>query len=160
MTLPAWILSLMLAIQPSAPWRASYEDTADAIARVVESSPSLFAGDKGRERTAAVLVAVGWHESRFNPSAIGDHGRSYGIYQASRVPLVDVEAQTRGALAAMGASFHVCGARRAEDWLAQYASGGAGCTNVGGLIASRHRMGLAMRLWREHPFVANEIAQR
>ena len=145
-----WILALMLGLMAHepAPWAATYPATAAAIASAATEAP-LFAGKDGPARTAALLVATGWHESRFRPDAIGDSGRSHGIFQASRVPIADVNAQARGALVMMHDSFRACEGRKAEDWLAVYASGS--CTNVGGLIASRHRVGLAMRLFKTHP---------
>ena len=152
----SWILVLMIGLQPSAPWADTYATTANAIAKAAEAEP-LFAGEDGPARTAALLVATGWFESRFRPDAIGDHGRSHGVFQASRVPVADVDAQVAQALAMMRGSFATCHGRKAEDWLAQYASGGSTCTNVGGLIASRHRVGLAMRIFRAHPFSAGAI---
>ena len=152
LALNAWVLLLMIGLQPSAPWRSTYETTAAAIASAATEAP-LFAGKDGPARTAALLVATGWHESRFRPDAVGDSGRSHGIFQASRVPIADVNAQARGALAMMRDSFHACGGRKTEDWLAVYTSGS--CTNVGGLIASRHRVGLAMRLFKAHPLASD-----
>ena len=145
----AWVLALLVLMQPQATWRATYEATAGAIAEASVQSP-LFAGADGPAKTAALLVSVSWFEARYNPVAVGDNGHSHGLFQASRVPVVDVEVQVRGALAAMRESFRICGSRRAEDWLAFYASGS--CTNAGGILASRHRMGLAMKIWREHPY--------
>ena len=149
--LTQWILALMLSIQPAitTPWSASFPATADAIARAAVAEP-LFAGESGPARTAALLVSVGWFESRFRVDAVGDHGHSHGLFQASRVPIADIDEQTRQALGMMRTSFRVCAGRQTADWLSWYASGGATCTNVGGLIASRHRVGLAMRLWKEH----------
>src|SRR4029078_2466352 len=63
----AWVVGLMVALEPSAPWRGTYEKTAEAIARVSESDP-LFE-DKGEERTAAMLVALAWYDSRFKSNA-------------------------------------------------------------------------------------------
>ena len=42
--LKTWILSLMLTLQPKAPWADTYESTAESIATVVESEAPLFAG--------------------------------------------------------------------------------------------------------------------
>ena len=147
-----WVLLLMISLQPAnvTPWADTFPATAESIARASVQSP-LFAGADGPARTATVLVSVAWFEGRFNAHAIGDHGHSHGMFQSSRVPIEDLDEQTRQALGMMRASFAGCHARKAEDWLGHYASGGSTCTNVGGLIASRHRMSLAMRLWKDHP---------
>ena len=157
----AWILLLMIGLQPSAPWADTYATTANAIAKAAEAEP-LFAGEDGPARTAALLVAVAKFESNFKPGALGDKSTSVGLWQINQSNfaglgitkaelLADRDLEVRAALSMMRASFKVCAARKAEDWLGHFASGGATCTNVGGLIASRHRVGLAIRLFRDHP---------
>ena len=47
-----WVVGLMVALEPSAPWRATFEKSAEAIARVSESDPLWT--DHGEERTAAL----------------------------------------------------------------------------------------------------------
>lgn len=149
----AWILSLMLLLQPakSTPWAATYEATAQAIASASVQSP-LFAGAHGAERTAALLTALAWFESRFDVHASGDHNRSHGLFQQQgRGELGTAEEATKVAIEQIRVSFAACKGRPFEDSLANYASGRGTCTNAGGLVASRHRVGLALRLFREHP---------
>lgn len=153
----AWILSLMVMLQPAAPWRASYEVTAAAIDRAAHAAP-LYAGDEGIERTAADLVALTWFESRFDPNAIGDHGRSLGLAQIGvsnlnalrlgRDALFDIDANLRAALQLMKISHLVCRVRPKEERLSHYASGGGDC--VHGTRESVHRTKLAARLLARH----------
>jgi hypothetical protein len=157
----AWILVLMLALQPRAPWRDSYEETAKAIANVVTEEAPLFAGAEAKERTAALLVALAWAESRFDPKAVGDHGRSVGLYQIFSANLPTSEGfkredilgnptnATRVALRMLRQSMNVCGKRPIEERLGWYASGNAQCAK--GLPESRFRVGLGQRIYREHP---------
>ncbi len=149
----AWILSLMLVLQPQAPWRATYEATAAAIAATVQREEPLFAGEQGRERTAALLVSLAWFESRFDAHALGDHGRSHGLYQIQEHgELADPADATRAALGMLRESFRVCRARPLEERLGWYAAGGPDCSR--GLRESRHRVARAMWLFRTHPPIA------
>ena len=165
----AWILSLMLALSPAAvtPWADSYPETARAIAKAATEDP-IYAGPFASERTAATLVAISFFESTFKPGALGDKSTSVGRYQISQSNfaalgitkaelLADPDVEVRAALRMIRDSFAICKGRRAEDWLAQFAAGHGTCTNAGGILASRRRMGLAMKLFREHPFSAGAI---
>ncbi len=59
----------------------NYGEVAAAIAKA-SSEDSLFPGkEDGSKLTAAILVSLAWHESRFRKDAVGDQGRSFGLYQ-------------------------------------------------------------------------------
>jgi hypothetical protein len=160
-TLAVWVLTLMVALQPAAPWRASYDDTARAIAQVVTDEAPVYPGEFGRERTAALLVSVAWFESNFQPGAVGDcghkgpcakgeKGRSHGLYQVQgHGDLEDPVDATRAALGMVRASFKVCRARDVTEYLGWYAAGGNDCAR--GLPESRHRVRKAQWLFRAHP---------
>ncbi len=152
-TLAAWVLSLMVSLQPRAPWSDSYLETAIAIADVVEASPPLFDGADGRIKTAALLVSVAWFESRFRVDAVGDHGSAHGLYQQhDRGDLTDPHNATRVAIEQLRISLRACRSHPLDDRLAFYASGGAdGCEREAGQRASRHRMSLARRLVARAP---------
>ncbi|HEU4407112.1 MAG TPA: transglycosylase SLT domain-containing protein [Polyangiaceae bacterium] len=145
----AWVLSLLFVLQPDAPWRASYPAPARAIAEAAERSEPLFPGPDGRARTAALLVAVAYHESRFDPKAVGDGGRSFGLFQLQRggasnfTPAV----AARRSLAFLRSSMNSCRDRAEDERLAAYASGR--CDR--GLEASRARMRLGRALVAGHP---------
>jgi hypothetical protein len=145
----AWVLSLLLFLQPDAPWRASYEETARAIAAAAAEAEPLFPGPDGRARTAALLVAVAYHESRFRPDAVGDGGRSFGLFQHQRGGASNFTPTVAAprALASLRASRQACRARPEGEQLAAYASGR--CDR--GLEASRARMALGRALVTRRP---------
>lgn len=173
---PAYVLAMMLALEPSSPWRESFEDTAAAIAREAHRSPLPGLGE---QRTAALLVSLAWFESTFRPDAEGDclgrdgvvveslsgrcppgsRPRSFGLYQvhesnfaALRITKADVvraDTATPIALRLVAASFRACAGRPIEERLSQYAGGGGTCPK--GLDARRksaHRVERAVSLHR------------
>jgi hypothetical protein len=148
-----WVVSLMVALEPNAPWRATFERTAEAIARVSESDP-LF-DDRGEQRTAALLVAIAWYESRLKPNAKSANGQWLCLYQVDKrhlsdpqKALDDPEVCTRAAMKIIKGSLAKCAAKPYEDRLAMFMSG----TCDKGLADSRYRMFLAGKLLKEHPF--------
>lgn len=147
-----WVVAMMVALEPNAPWRGTFEKTAEAIGRVAESEP-LF-DDRGEERTAALLVAVAWYESRLKPNAKSADGHGMCLYQVDRrhmtdprKALEDPELCTREAMKIIRASFKNCKNNSFDERLAQFTSGR--CTK--GLADSRYRMFLAGKLLRDHP---------
>jgi hypothetical protein len=153
--LTAWILSLMIALQPTAPWSDTYAATARAIDQVVQEQPSLFTDDlEGRQKTAAVLVSIAWFESTFKPNAVGGGGRFRGLYQVGgRGDQSDPVVASRIALTLVRESFRLCAARPAEERLAYYAAGGISCRSVtpDAVAKSRYRVLKAMWLVKHHP---------
>jgi hypothetical protein len=161
-----WIMALMLAAQPDAPWKRSYRETAAAIAAVVESSAPLFEAANGeseadaQKKTAALLVAIAWAESRFNAQAIGDSGKSVGLYQLfeTNVPtpegfqrtdiLGHPDNATRVAYRMLRYSLEFCAKFPSLNRLGAYTGGT--CTGERAVWASQYRMKLAMRLYQEH----------
>lgn len=136
---PAVILAAILHLASTesvtAPWAPTYEATAREIA--------IAAPD---EETAFVLVAIGWHESRFNPQALHPIDHAAGVWQI--VPHWGApSAQT--AVKLILESRRVCAKAKPEERLAWYAKGGAVC-EPSGFPLSRHRMALALRL-RQRP---------
>ena len=147
------MVSLLAALEPSAPWSDSYEKTAEAIARVAESDPLWAVEDKG-ERTASILVALAWFESRLKPNAKSKNGQWYCLYQIDKKylsepakALTDPETCTRAAMKLLKASVQKCASRAPEERLAIFMSGVCDC----GGTESRHRMHLAKKLLKEHP---------
>jgi hypothetical protein len=153
-----WVVGLMVALEPSSPWRGTYEKSAEAIARVAESEPVF--DDHGEERTAALLVAIAWYESRLKPNARSKDGQFLCLYQVDKRHLADPqkalddpEVCTRAAIKIIRSSLQQCGAvkKALDDRLAQFMSG----TCEKGVVDSRYRMFLASKLLREHPFPNN-----
>ena len=150
----AWILSLMLLMQPRAPWIATYEATATAIAEVVETERPLFDGAHGREKTAALLVSLAWFESTFRPDAVGDHGEAHGLYQVhGHGELAEPHEAASVAIALLRQSMALCRTRPLDERIAWYAGGGVDCSDPhpAAIRASRHRMLRAMWLVRHSP---------
>ena len=150
----AWVVGLLASLEPTAPWSNTYEKTAEAIARASESEPLFAVDDRGEERTATLLVALAWYESRLKPSAKSQNGRWYCLYQVDKSyfpdaekALTDPEMCTRTAIKLLRRSLELCKARAPDDRLAAYTSG---VCERGGL-ESRYRMFLARKLMKEHP---------
>lgn len=147
------VLSWMLALTPAAPWSGTFEATADAIAEAATAHP-LYPGVDGPRRTAALLVSLSSFESAFDPAAVGDRSRSYGLFQVSTAhapvaELVDPRTASEHAIRLLRASMWICRDRPGADQLAWYAHGGAGCaTDERSVRLSRHRVQRASALLR------------
>ncbi len=161
---PAWVLQLMLVVQPRAPWLETYPETAAAIAAASEEEP-LFSGKKGAEKTAALLVSVAWFEGAFRPDAEGDHraGKptsfcamqvnqsNFAALGTTREELLrNVRACVRAGLRMMRISFGVCRRETLEHRLDHYASGGEGCRRPA-RDEGAHRVRKALWLFSKHP---------
>lgn len=152
MTLPAaWIAGMLTSLEPSAPWRSTYDRTAEAIAKVAEAEP-LFDGDAAR--TAALLVAVAWYESRLKPNAVSANGKWVCLYQVDKhhledpkKALDDPEVCTRAAMKQLRTSLATCAKNPEGERLAFFMSGR--CDK--GLPESRYRMFLMKQLLAKHP---------
>lgn len=139
----------MVTLVPASPWRDTYEDTAVAIAEVVEANPPLYRNDETRIKTAATLVALARFESVFDVNAWGDRGKgdSHGLYQQQRFgELRDPREATGVAISQIAISLRNCASRPIDERLAWYAAGGDGCSNPAGIAKSRNRMKLARQL--------------
>lgn len=153
----SWVKSAMVTLVPRAPWAASYDEVAKAIADESNEHP-VFSGDDGSRKTAALLVAIAYYESRFRPDAVGDHGRSLGLFQiqpatvSSESPfsLTTPREAARVALKLVRTSFHVCRSEALEEQLGWYAAGGNECKEAG-RKKSVWRFHLAARILRAQP---------
>lgn len=152
--LRALILVWMVHLQPTGVthWVATYPETADAIASVCAQEASTY---ELALRCSAVLVALSWFESRFDPTAEGDEGRSLGLWQiqagtarSTRTQLLDTRSSAIAASRLVRLSTRICRARPREERLAWYAAGGVGCSSERGFVLSRHRMAIADALLR------------
>jgi len=110
----------------------------------------------------AELVSLTFHESRFDTHAVDKTKQSFGLAQidasnlanlglSHKEELFDAETNLRAALKLMKISHRLCRGRPREDGLANYASGGGGCSVPEGLVDSRRRMKLAAALLAKHP---------
>ena len=155
MTLPVpWIVGLMVALEPSAPWRPTYEKSAEAIARVADAEPAV---DGDSAKTEALLVAMEWHESRLKPSAVSRNGKWVCLFQVAKghlddpkKALDDPETCTRAAMKILKQSLKACASLPSDERLAFFMSGA--CDK--GRAQSRYRMFMAKKLLKEHPLPA------
>jgi hypothetical protein len=195
----AWILALLLLLSPpekradfqrhtsrvlpaeqretTEEGRARYAGIAADLTAVLfeDETKPLFPGKRGREHTAAVLLAVAYLESGFRKDVDlgagklgrGDHGRSWCLMQVQAgltgtVPsgsertrsytgadlVADRKKCFRAGLEMVRQSLSACKDQPLKDRLAVYASGS--CDK--GLAESRMRMALAGRITKLLPF--------
>lgn len=178
----SWVLALMIDAQPTAPWRATYESTAAAIARAANANPLPFAADR-EERTAALLVSTAWFESAFKQNAEGDfvpvrladgtmgkRPTSFCLVQIAEsnfrsLHVTRDEVQTNidrcvtAGLVMMHVSWSVCRGEPLERRLAHYAGGGYSCpvSNEDAKRKSGHRVAKALWLYRHRPPSAGAV---
>lgn len=155
------LLLWFAVLQPLAPakLRSTYADTAAAMSRALSEHAPVFDGADGRERTGVVLATLGSFESTLRPKAVGDHGRSYGLFQdQNHGKLTDAYEESGIAIEAIRESFHICRARPIAERLAFYAGGSNaphdadGCpTNEEAVTKSKHRMLRALWIFRHYP---------
>jgi hypothetical protein len=136
-----------------------YEEISKALADAANADPLYTEREDGAARAVSVLGAIAWYESRLKPSAVGDGGRSFGLFQI--MPAVwKVEADTLlsprtaapVALALVKRSFREC---KKQPWghrLAWYAASSTcepGKVHPKVLAQSALRMQLADKLFRQ-----------
>lgn len=78
--LVAWCVSLLVFLQPRAPWVDTYASSAEAFVTAAEKDP-LYRDARAIEQTIVVEVATTYYESHFAPHVKGDHGASWGAFQ-------------------------------------------------------------------------------
>lgn len=161
--LHAWVMSLMVMLQPSAPWRDTYDRTAYAIEDAARVAP--LPGEADREarvvETVAELVAVTYFESHFDPIAVGDHGQSLGLAQIgvsnltalglNRSQLLEPEWNLYAAAEFLKQSHRTCRGRPPDEQLAAYATGRGLCRVPEGVRASKNRIRKARALLLARP---------
>jgi hypothetical protein len=147
---------VMRATEPGPLYVEGDMDVASAIADGSKKNPLL--GDA--IHTAALMVVMTWHESRFRENQVGDSGASIGVAQVASFwtktvckddDLADLSQNIDCSLKLLHISFEICRSHPIEDRLAWYAAGGSGCEKR--LELSRFRMHQVARLMREHPAV-------
>ena len=151
--LASWLLGVMVATVPPGRSRspaearesaeqgqARYAEIADVLARVAldpEEQP-VFGGKLGRERTAALMLALAFHESRWRRDVdlgLGTHGRYHCLMQVAVDRGRNIDGWTAKELVAsrercFRAGLHVlarahgaCKGQGPDAWLRIYTSG-------------------------------------
>lgn len=132
----ALVLAWMVALAPE----RDHTELASAVAHVVETERPLYAGPDGARRTAALLVAVAYRESRFDMAARSLTDDHCAMQVHGRPDLArDAVACVREGLERLRASLRLC----PEHPVAVYASGLAGCRNARAQRISRDRVYIA-----------------
>jgi hypothetical protein len=72
------LMKVLYAIEPYSP---HHGEVSEAIAQAANSDPLFPSRQDGCLRTAAILIAIAWYGSRFQPTLVGDNGKSFGLYQ-------------------------------------------------------------------------------
>jgi hypothetical protein len=132
LALASWICAVVTAWSPHLPAK---NEISLAIAAAAFVQPA-FEGDDGVEKTAALLVGLALHESSFDPAAVGDSGRSHGLYQiqtstagTAKADLTDPVTSSMVAAKLIRQSLAACRALPLEERLAWYAEGRGACTD-------------------------------
>jgi len=147
------LLAFVMAAMPLLAPRRDHHVLALAISDAVESERALCAGEDGKLRTAALMVAVSYRESGFDIGAVGDGGHSFGAFQnhdssgGTKALLGDADAQARKALAMLRISLRSC----PEHPIAWYAGGPRGCASPHAQRVSADRVAVAKRVFAEVP---------
>ena len=152
--LTGWILSLMVALQPEAPWKDTYPATAAAINQVVSAQPSIFTDDhEGRAKIASVLVALPGPSRHSSQPRLARTASAAFTRSAEKRDASDPLKASRVALDLVRESFRLCRARRVEERLAVYAAGGTSCKDPPALALSKSRFRIwkALVLVKQHP---------
>jgi len=155
----AWIVALMLVLEPASPWLGTFRGTALAVDRACHAAP-LYPGEDGPARCAAELIAIGWYESRFEPDALAHDGSgtvclgqvdARGLMASADAIRTDIDVCIHAMLERARESHRVCALRGRGplERLGQYTGGGGACDR--GLAESRRRAALADALVRRHP---------
>jgi len=155
--LAAWILSLMLSLQPSAPWSNTFASTAAAIERAAILEPIFMTP----ERTAAILVSLAWYESRFKQDAVDPTRSSFcllqldgtnirGLGMTREEVLSNPDACLKAGMSVLRTSSWICRDHPFLDRLAYYSSRGPTCS-IGGALRSQLRVGTGLELLRRLP---------
>jgi hypothetical protein len=75
------VLKIMNTVEPFGAHVPRYGEISEAITQAANQDPLFPELADGCARTAAVLLAISYHETRWNPALMGDNGRSFGLYQ-------------------------------------------------------------------------------
>lgn len=151
------VLTMMRFLQPFSLHAPQYPEIATAIATASNHDPLFPHRKDGCERTAAILVAIAWHESRFHPNANGDNGQSLGLFQI-QPPTARVDGKllllprtaSYIAIDLIRTSFQKCEQRPWGDKLVWYAASGHICIDHPVINKqSRDRMATADRVFKK-----------
>ncbi len=108
MSLKILVFAVWTAIHPAAPKLVDAPEIAAAIATVVSEDPAppVFGG---REEDAAVMAYYALRESWLRKGVVGDHGKSFGVWQEPEsTGKADVLTQARAWVAVLREGARLC----------------------------------------------------
>lgn len=150
------VLAMLRLLAPSSAYGYAFPEVAAAISTAANHDPLFPHRKDGCELTAAILVGLAWHESRFHPNAVGDRGKSFGLYQI-QPPTANVDGKllliprnaSYVAIDLIRTSFQRCDGRPWDERLTWYAASQRVCIRDERIVSqSRERMQTAMRVFR------------
>ncbi len=148
------VLAALNKIEPFGPFVPQYGELSEAIAQASNEDPLFPEDEHGCRKTAAILIAVAWYESRFQPNAVGNQGKSFGLYQIRPVEGVPSNAVTNPRSASfvvidqIRTSFEACKNQPyGERLLCYVSSNGPASTKQEAVKKSYDRLLMAMRIW-------------
>lgn len=150
------IMAMLYQLEPSSPHVPKYGEIARSVEEAANHDP-LFDHEAGSEATAAILIALAWHESRFHANVVGDHGKSFGLYQI-QPPTAKLDAAillspataSKVAVDLIRTSFMACAHRPWIERLSWYVASNGCSTHVKIVKKSAERLLLARTLFAKH----------
>lgn len=153
----AAIMTMLYALEPYGSHVPSYGETAAAIQHASNDDPLFPEHEAGSEATATILIALAYHETHFHPNLIGDHGKSFGLFQI-QPPTAKIDGSlllvprnaTFIAVDLIRQSFQHCAARPWIERLSWYVASN-GCPDHPVIVKkSMERLVLAQELFRKY----------
>jgi len=75
------VIAMLYHLSPNSPYVPQYGEISEAIARASTEDPLFPHRPDGAEWTAAILVALAFHESNCSPNLVGGCGAYFGLWQ-------------------------------------------------------------------------------
>ncbi len=153
----AAVIAMLYNLEPYGSHVPAYGEVAAAMTKASNEDPLFPQHESGSEATACILVALAHQESRFHPNIIGDHGKSFGLYQIQpptakvdgSLLLIPVNASFI-AVDLIRQSFSHCAARPWPERLSWCVASNGCPTHPVIVKKSMERLILAQELFRKH----------
>lgn len=152
----ATLMAMLYHLEPNSPHVPRYGEIALAIEKASNQDPLFPQHEAGSEATAAILVSLAWHESRFHPNIVGDNGKSFGLFQI-QPPTAKLQANVLLqpatasfiAIDLIRSSFSYCSDRPWVERLSWYIASGRGCRDPHPVVVkkSMQRLMVAQQLF-------------
>jgi hypothetical protein len=153
----AAVMAMLYGLDSHNPHVPKYGEISEAIATAATQDPLFPQRADGSYWTAAILVALAYKESAFHANVIGDHGKSFGLFQI-QPPTAQVKAElllvprtaSFIAIDLIRQSFYHCQKRGWEEKLSWYVASNGCPTHPIIVKKSMDRMLLATKIMQRH----------